>query len=161
MVLVFSFLSCNGALDPSHDSLNTYYSTSFEDENDLNGWEGILLAQLRNDAPPGYGDKSVLISGGCIIPHASLKLPPPGSILKVRVELYAKLLLNSGFCELYMGNDHHHSQFVSIKDTSWAYYRFDKAIIWPADSTMTINLNSGGFIAGAMLVDGLRVKIVD
>lgn len=50
VILVFSLLSCNGSMDPSYDVLNAYYTTSFENESEIFGWDGISIEDLRNDA---------------------------------------------------------------------------------------------------------------
>ena len=159
-VAIFALLQfqCTGTVDPVYDTANAYYATSFENEKDLAGWQGISTAELRSDAAPGYGSKSVFISGGCVIPHASLVLPPPGAAKNVRIGFYAKLLSSSGVCEMVVGSDYHGAKYISVSDSNWTFYRSDEIIHWPADSTLTIWLNSGGFTGGAMLVDGLRVK---
>ena len=161
MALVFSLLSCNGTLDPAYDYLNAYYATSFENESDLAGWDGISTNDLRNDAAPNCGSKSVYISGGCTIPHASKTLLAPGKSLKIHIGFYAKVLFYQGVCEVIVGNDYHYPPYISIKDTNWAYYRLPETIDWPSDSTLTIHLNSGGLFGGGMLVDALKVKIVN
>ncbi len=161
MILVFSLLSCGGTLDPPYDYLNDYYTTSFENDSDLSGWDGISIDDLRNDAPPNCGSKSVYISGGCGIPHASLILSAPGKSLTIQIGLYAKVLFDRGVCEIFVGKNYQYPHYISIRDTNWAFYQLTEDIDWPSDSTLTINLNSGGFTSGAMLVDALKVKIVN
>ncbi len=53
------------------------YFYSFESPADTSGWQGDM--EFRDDVPPSGGNRSVFISGGCIVPHAYVTLISPAS----------------------------------------------------------------------------------
>lgn len=136
---------------------DTVFYSSFENSSDLADWEGFSLPTLAADAPDGGGQKSVLISGGCVMPHAFLTLPPTGKDSRVSVECYGKNLNNGGLISLHIGDVYHEGITLKIGESGWNVYRSDKPLFWPGDSPLTIYLSSGGFISGSMLVDELLI----
>lgn len=156
-VLSFFLLlfSCQGVLDSTSDSKDTIiYSNSFETEEDLLDWQGITAENLRDEAAPSAGQKSVYISGGCIIPHASITLKSPGVDLPVSIQCFAKNLDIGGTVELHVGDK---QIIIIVEKEYWEMYRSDKTIIWKANQPLTIHLNCGGFVPSSMLVDKLQV----
>lgn len=57
---------CDRLLGPDVASGDRIYFNSFESPRDVVGWWGIGEMQLKNEAPPSGGQKSVFISGGVI-----------------------------------------------------------------------------------------------
>jgi hypothetical protein len=159
IAIVFSIfvllISCEGVLDSTSDSKNTIiYSNSFETEEDLLDWQGITTVDLRDEAAPSAGKKSIYISGGCVIPHASVTLNSPGIDLSVSVQCYAKNLGIGGSIELHVGDK---QITIIVEKDYWELYRCDETLIWKANQPLTIQLNCGGFVPSSMLVDQLQV----
>ncbi len=159
--LLLLVVSCEGPLDCDGSGGVTVYRTSFESEQDLVGWQGITVDDLRDDHAP-HGDKrSLFVSGGCLVPHASLTFSPPGKGRVVSVECYCKNLLYGGSVGLYIGAVFSQSVSFTATDTTWTHYTCESAIRWPADSTLTVYMISGGYTGSAMLVDRLKVFAAD
>jgi hypothetical protein len=164
-------LSCNGLLEsvtsppfiPSMTSdSTTFYFNSFEADSDLIGWQGISVYDLYGDAPLQGGLKSVYISGGCLYPHAFYIFNPADRDINVLMEFYGKNLDIGGFVELRIGSNYgRNSLQIQVMDSTWRYYESDSTLLWPADSTMTLMMNSGGYAPSAMLIDCLRLTEVE
>jgi hypothetical protein len=159
--LLLLVVSCGGPLDCDGSGGTTVYLTSFESEADLVGWQGITADDLRDDHAPQGGKKSIFVSGGCSVPHASLTFSPSGEDRVVSVECFCKNLLYGGSVGLYVGASFSQSVSVIAADTAWTHYTCENAICWPADSTLTVYMISGGYVGSAMLVDRLRVSVAD
>ena len=138
-------------------TLDTIFFSSFENSSDLADWEGFSLPTLVADAPDGAGKKSVLISGGCVVPHAFLTLPPTGKDSRVSVKCYGKNLSNGGWVSVRIGDIYPEGIMLGIGEDGWNVYRSDKPLLWPGDSPLTIHLSSGGFVSGSMLIDELLI----
>jgi hypothetical protein len=172
IIVFFIFnLSCNGLLEsvttsPKTPSIlpdsTTFYFNSFEADSDLTGWQGISVYDLYGDAPLNGGSKSVYISGGCLIPHAFYTFDPPDRDINMLIEFYGKNLDIGGVVELMIGSNYgKNSVQIQVMDSTWRYYESDSTLLWPADSTMTLMMNSGGYAPSAMLIDCLRLTEVE
>jgi len=160
-VFLLLLLSCQGVLESVPSSGSTLYYNSFENSSDLIGWFGISSTSLQNDAPLFGGKKSIYISGGCIVPHASYTFNSPGRDIKITMECFGKNLSNGGTIELILGTERLNQQYILIEDSKWKFYQLDAEIYWPADSTLTIWFISGGDQPSSMLIDCLRLVEVD
>ncbi len=150
-------LACKSIFDPGQDHSRLLYSDPFEYEYDLWGWEGLSAANFRNDTPYSYSRRSVFISGGCIAPHASFVLKPRRRNATVFIQCFGKNMSNGGVVELHPGNDLTHYITISVTENSWKEYRSEETLFWPAGSSLTIWLISGGIIPSAMLIDDLKI----
>ncbi len=164
-------LSCNGLFEPmttvpfsprlAHDT-TTYYYNSFEEVTDLTGWYGISVYSLYDDAPMNGGLKSLYISGGCLIPHAYYRFDPPGRNIEAFLELFGKNLSIGGQVELTVGSGYGRNLVeILVMDSTWQYYNSDSTFLWPADSTLNLILNAGGYEPSDMLIDCLKLVEVN
>ena len=55
----------------SDASAEAVYCNSFESAADIEGWPANGRLNLRDAAPAGGGERSVLVSGGCLYPHSA------------------------------------------------------------------------------------------
>ncbi len=154
LLSLLNFLACEGTVSPIH---NIVYYNSFEDVSDLKGWEGLSADGLVDDTAPTGGAHSIRVSGGCIIPTSKLTLAARDENLTVRVTCLAKAEFFSGVVTMFTGKDYEDEIFISIMDTVWRQYQSDKKMFWPANTTLSICINSGGFMGGSMLVDELMI----
>ena len=154
ILLTIPFSSCQNSTSP--DSFTIYYN-SFEKSSDLMGWNGIEESDLVDDAAPNGGQKSAFISGGCNMPTAFRTFSPIGVDQSVRIQCYGKNLGFGGSVVIGIGENYSYDLGLSVKDTTWTFYEFDNSIFWPANSSLTICLNSGGILATAMLIDELKI----
>ncbi len=172
IIVLFLFnLSCNGLLEsvtsppfiPALQSdSSTFYYNSFEADSVLTGWNGLSVYDLYDDAPLNGGSKSVYISGGCLYPHAWYIFSPPGRDIGVFIEFFGKNLEIGGTVELAVGSGYAGDALeIVVMDSTWHYYDSDTTLLWPADSTLTLMLNSGGYEPSAMLIDCLKLVEID
>ncbi len=148
---IISFNSCKKIFDPTYEFI---FYTSFEQESELNGWEGLSAVNLRNDAPESGGNKSIFVSGGCVIPTAQYTLRAVGVEQIVTFSCYGKNLTYGGTVSICLDN-----KYISIQvnDTTWTFYECKDSIIWPANKDLSICLHSGGFVGSSMLIDKIKV----
>ncbi len=158
--ILFSSLGCSDSVSPEKD--NYIYLNTFESDLDFEGWAGIGEHSWKTDTPPNGGDKSVLVSGGCPVPHSRYTIQynlSPGYYI---IECWGKTFDNSiggGVILKYYNttsfNDS--SVFIQITDSIWTHKISDTLYIANLDS-IVIEMNSGGFAAAGMLIDNLGVK---
>ena len=156
-LLPFINVHCTGTTESEYSYTNIIYFNSFENENDLMNWDGLTVQNLIDNPSPYGGKYSVQISGGCIVPHASLTLGAPGKDMIVTLEFYGKNLAIGGCIQLIIGKDYSESCCVTVNDTAWKKYRSDQLLKWPADSILSIWMSSGGIVASSMLIDELKI----
>lgn len=130
------------------------YFNSFESNWDTIGWEGSV--DFYYDAPPHGGNRSIHISGGCVIPHAYFYLGPFTEDYELSLMCYGKDLMRGGGI-LMITEDLGSNAHVTINDPEWTLYSTDETVFCPAGKRVRIELMSGGFISSAMLVDKLSV----
>lgn len=154
--VLFLVFGCR-IVDSTDESRNVIYHSSFENSADLSAWEGLSTENFRSDHAPGSGNYSIFISGGCMIPHASLTLEKTDVDRYVKISFYGKNLFNGGDVAVFPGEEFDHCFECLVSDSIWKKYQSDETIFWPAEEGLTIWMNSGGFVAGAMLIDELTV----
>ena len=136
------------------------YFNSFESQGDTIGWKGLM--EFRADAPPLGGKHSVLISGGCIYPHAYYDLPVSQEDNYLIVKCFGKNLSNGGGIELDLSdNDAHHHIVIGITDTIWRSYQSRDTLYCPRNTRLRLSMSSGGIVPSSMLVDLLEVLKVN
>ncbi len=151
-------LICCGSISPLDEVL---YYNPFEGESDLQGWYGLSATNLNDDTPTVGGEHSVYISGGCVMPTSEFILPATNENQIIIIECFGKNLGLGGNVTLYAGGNYANEFVMAILDTNWKHYRSDDKFFWPAYNTLSICLNSGGFVASAMLIDELKIVSVD
>lgn len=138
-------------------SQEVVYSNSFESPADTVGWIGYGTMQFRNDVPPGGGQHSLFVSGGCTVPHAAFKIGRVARDSRFVVKFWGKNLGNGGSVGLGFGPGPFGGIAVSVDDTVWTQYESQDILYCPADSTLWLTLNAGGIVASSMLVDNIQV----
>ena len=151
---IISFNSCKKIFDPTYEFI---FYTSFEQESEFNGWEGLSAVNLRNDAPESGGNKSIFVSGGCVIPTAKYTLKAVGVEQIVTFSCYGKNLTSGGIVFICLDDDFNEDISIQVNDTTWTFYECKDSIIWPANKDLSICLFSGGFVGSSMLIDKLKV----
>jgi hypothetical protein len=155
----------NSPIKPISRPPEKIYFNSFETERDTIGIRGYGFIGLRNDAPDIGGRKSLLVSGGCLIPHAYIELPAVNYDRSVMLRCWGKNLAVGG--EVILSNNKidstgfpNKSVSISVQDTVWRFYKSD-VLQCPAGTPLTLTMNSGGCILSIMLVDLLEVIMVE
>ena len=154
ITVMISFISCKKVFDPPTEII--YYS-SFEKELDLNGWDGLSAENLRDDAPESGGEKSIFISGGCVVPHAKYTLKAVGVEQVVTFSCYGKNLSRGGTAFITLDDEFNIDISIQVSDSTWNFYECKESIIWPANRDLSICLISGGYVSSSMLIDELKV----
>jgi len=153
LILPFLF-SCQNSTS-SEDRL--IYYNSFEKTSDFDGWQGINPSNMVDDSSPNGGVKSVYVSGGCMMPTSTLTLPPNDAANHIIVQFYGKNLGMGGTVVLSSGEAYNDEYSIFVKDTVWTFYQSQEIYKWPAGSSLKLCMNSGGYVASAMLIDELKI----
>ncbi len=133
------------------------YFTSFESVADTAGWHGVYLDLFSTDAPPGGGRQSLRISGGCVVPHAWLILPPIQRDAWLTLQCWGKNLSNGGTVELCVVGECPRGLAIQIEDQEWAGYSPLPTLYCPKGKELMLALVSGGYVPSAMLVDLIEI----
>lgn len=160
IVIPFIFgalFGCSDASGPGSDTDGRLYFNSFESPQDTAGWRGYGRMEIVDEACPGGGQHSVLISGGCFHPHASLDIAGPGEDSFVRLRCWGRNLASGGGLALTRTGNQGRGAFVVVADTSWTMYQSSDTLFVSAGDSLHIEMSSGGFIYSAMLVDQLEI----
>lgn len=154
LVCFFAFCSC-AEMSITEDTKKHVFFSSFESLSDTTNWFGIYRDNIVDEAPKQGGDKSVRIAGGCLIPHASCTVDISEEC-HVMLKCYGKNLSNGG--SVHMRNDNtNEASSISISDKEWKHYTGSDTIYCPANSSLNLQLNSGGFAPSSMLVDVIEI----
>ena len=97
------------------------------------------------------------MSGGCIVPHATYDFvngPEDGYLI---VQCWGKSIVGGGGVILENVGGANARISLVVGDTVWTAYRSADSLFCPAHQTLRIELDSGGIVYNAMLVDLIRV----
>ena len=164
--IIFSFFMAGCQLneepEPHSGDRQLYYFNSFESAADTAELDnGYAWVELMPDAPPEGGKKSLFISGGCIAPHASIKLNPLAEDGHFILRCWGKTAEIGGSVVMSVADDYPHQIGVFVQDSTWIAYETPDTLYCPAGGQLLISLSSGGFAQSSMLVDLLEVVKVD
>jgi len=158
LVASISFLSsCQKSVEPGKTTGNRIYATSFESDADTIGWWGYGSRTFRHDAPPGGGYRSLVVSGGCIVPHAGVDLPPLSSSMYISLRCWGKALHGGGSIVLDYGYETPRGISVYVSDTVWTEYSVTDSLLCLANLPLRLSFFSGGIVPGSMAVDLLEI----
>ena len=153
LIPLFSY-TCQNSTSPEDRLI---YYNSFEKTSDFDGWQGISASNMVDDSSPNGGVKSVYVSGGCMMPTSTFTLPPNDAENHIIVQFYGKNLAMGGSVVLSSGEAYNDENSIFVKDTVWTFYQSQEIYKWPAGSSLKLYMNSGGYVASAMLIDELKI----
>ncbi len=159
LLIIFSVLSCEKDFEVDSTADRLYFN-SFELPSDTIGWIGIGKNDIIKDAPASGGNNSLFVSGGCVIPHAYFKTVPLTEDCSVVLKCWGKNLSNGGSVSLHKKNESG-SIYISVSETSWTNYISNDTLSCPAGNSLILQINSGGFMSSAMLVDLIEIAKVE
>lgn len=145
---------------PARDDIVLYRYT-FESPADTAGWHGYGGVQLREEVPPDGAEHSLYVSGGCILPHMVLDLPPINTDSYLQLRAWGKVLIRGGVVSLgFIGDSISTGTAFALTDSTWRRYT-SETVFYSAGDSIELLLNSGGIVPGGMLVDNIEiVKVV-
>ena len=169
IVLLFSgvliFYGCPFLLSPDGKQGSEgeeIYENSFERAQDTVGISGNGGFRFSTDVPPGGGNRSLEVAGGCIYPHVVFEIGPLSRECTVKIEFWGKLLEGGGGgVNLSLDELNTTGIDVAVTDTQWHLYKPDQQIYCPENHTLQLSLNCGGIVAGSMLIDEIRIINID
>ncbi|MFQ6113664.1 MAG: hypothetical protein ACE5NG_06185 [bacterium] len=136
----------------------TVYFNSFESKNDTVAWRGYGHIEFRNDTPEEGGKRSLYVSGGCIVPHASFVLPSHPEDGYYHLQCWGKNLASGGGVSLTIyGHEDTHQISLQVHESEWTFIEAESTLFCPGNYRMKLTLNSGGIVASAMLVDLIQI----
>ena len=148
------FIGCSDPVSPENGKI--IYINSFETQSGFEDWSGLNETSWISEAAPNCGNKSVLISGGCVIPHTKYvfqKTFLPGNYT---IECWGKATKNSSGGGVTLKYDDS-SVSIGIIDSVWVH-KTSETLFLSETKSLEIEMNSGGFVPGGMLIDKLIVR---
>ena len=132
------------------------YFNSFETDEET---EGIPSEMLSDQAPKGGGGQSLVITGGCIVPHLELEIGPFAAEVAVTMSCWGKT--NRGLSGALMLRTDAASLALEIDSEDWRKFQTDTSLVIPAATPATLSFISGGFIPVTTYYDRIEVRIVE
>ena len=146
--------------NPVKVNRNLLFHISFENEEDADTWPLIV-----NNAPPGGGEKSFHIGGGCVQPAFSYEvqeLPDKGVY---KLSCWGKMGhgQSPGTIKLAIteGENKDACLNIHIIDAEWTYYETEEYMYCGRNSKLKLNFYIGGFVYNSMYIDEIKVEKVD
>ena len=163
LILSLGFLStgCEKIFGTISDFL---YSTSFEEYQSMDQWENGEYAECKNEVPAGGGKRSLYVSGGCVVPHMVLDLGRIESEDLFTVRFMGKVLVNGGSVSIITVKGK--SEWIDLGsvyliDKNWKEYKLVSTVPIPLGYNLKIQMSSGDFVVGGMLIDLLEISELD
>ena len=139
---------------------DAFYFNSFESARDTAGWHGYGGMAVVPGGSPGGGHQSVQVSGGCLVPHATLTIAGPREDSYVLLRCWGRNLALGGALELGRAGDLSKWISIVVTDSSWRHYQSPDTLFCPAGEHLTISMSSGGIVYSSMMVDQLEIRKV-
>lgn len=154
----FLITACSKENINSNPPEEVIYSNSFENSSDLDDFEGFEFA-LSHDTPEGGGDSSIVVSGGCVLPHLYAELGPFDEVVHLTFSIYGKAESTlDGAVFLGLVNDPESYISISVQDTVWTYYATENALEVPPGEKVRIEFQSGGFVPVTTFFDLFKIE---
>jgi hypothetical protein len=159
LLVTFLVCSCKKESTTAPEALQStpLYLNSFESSADTVGWQGFGTHTFYADAPRGGGKQSLYVSGGCQIPHAYICFQNSVPSSYVKLHCWGKRLIGGGSVSLTIMHKPLKSIYCQITDSVWTYYESTDSLFCASDDSLSLELDSGGIVAGSMLVDMIEV----
>ncbi len=158
--LAFCGLRCDELITPGSETTGeVVYFTSFEKDADTSGWQGYEYG-FRNEAPPKGGNRSLFVSGGCIVPHGLLNLKPLDHDSRLIIQCWGKNLGIGGGVSLGVDDGFRKKIHISVQNQEWTAYESSDTLFCPAGSKLSLSVGAGGIVSSAMLVDLIEIRRV-
>ena len=150
-----SLTSCNKDDEFKAAPKNEIYFNSFESEDDLNDFTGLYI--LNDDVAEDAGDSSLLVSGGCIVPHLYIDLGPFDDDKAIKLSLLGKNTSGStGYVSLYAPEDYSSRIDIEINGDEWRDYN-SSVLNLSKDMVLRLEFLSGGIAASNTFYDKVSI----
>ena len=164
-MIILVFLLLESGCDILNPENTEFFFTSFEQEEDAEGWSGVNSEMFVDDAAPGGGNQSLLIGGGCIQPTATLTLPGPRTGGFYTLSCWGKLDpdFNGGHVYLTLSDSGVEGPRVGLRidRQEWHGYRSNETLYCPPSQSLEIQIMVGGIVYDCMKLDRLTIEKVD
>ena len=168
LTLLF-FSNCDLITDTVSDSRDRYdgeiiYFNSFESPKDTVGWTGYAGIRLYEEAAPEGGNYSLLVSGGCPIPHALYKIGPFQRNAGLVIEGWGRAKDAGGGVSLqtnFFSDEARKYTGFSIDAEDWKFFQSEEIMSVERGDVLYIHINAGGIVPGTVLIDRLTVRVVN
>ena len=134
------------------------YSNSFENIMEVENFEGMQIF-LSDQTPNGGGDSSMVVSGGCVLPHIYLELGPFDEDLDLSFSLHAKANNTHGSgVSISLLDDPDNNISITVQDTDWALYETSSTLTIPQGEKIRVDFTSGGIIEVTTFFDLFKIE---
>jgi|GEM_PF-2566267 len=137
------------------------YFNSFEEPSDTSHLSGRSY-HIAYDVPLGGGARSLLVAGGCIVPHVFYDLDPLQEDGKFILQCWGKALEIGGTVTL-RNEKMFRTEGISlgIMNEEWTFLISSDTLFCQKDGILSLEMFSGGIIPRSMLVDLVQIIRVD
>ena len=156
LIVIPAFSSCENDQSGQGDNKQVYYN-SFESQSDTSGWDGYAFS-FNDDTPRHGGRQSLYISGGCIIPHARIILPSQPTDCYLVLKCWGKNLTDGGGVTLYVDKAGYGAVSINVTGKKWTSYVSEDKLFCPANTSLVLQITSGGIVSSSILVDMIEVR---
>ena len=125
LLLLLSISACEEENILQHRKI---YINSFESMDDVVEWVGAY--RLSDDTPPTGGDSSLVVSGGCVVPHIYFEYGPFPEETPIFISIYGKTITLYGSIAIMLKEDRTNYRYLHIKEPKWTYYETDRYLIY-------------------------------
>jgi hypothetical protein len=157
--ILFLMISCEKEKEITGAGQQIYFN-SFESQSDTIGWKGYAF-RFADDTPEHGGSGSLLVSGGCIIPHAQYTLPPQNSDSYMTLKFWGKNLSNGGGVFLSVNKPGYKPLSFDVSGKDWTLYENHDSLFCPANASLTLGITAGGIIGSSILIDMIEIRKLD
>jgi len=147
VALLAFIIGCNKNKEDIEVSANdNFYFNSFENSMDVETFEG-MNPFLSDDTPSDGGDSSIVVAGGCIVPHLYFELGPFDEAQNLSFSVYGKAEgIAGGSLSLRLKSDPDAIIAIQIQDNEWTLYETANTLEVPVGEQVVINFVSGGIV---------------
>ena len=164
LIFAFSMISCSKETEDlkviESDVIDggSLYSNSFESILDLADFEGHSFS-LTSDVPTNGGDSSLVVSGGCVVPHLYFDLGPFNEDKNLSVSFYGKSVDQfGGSVFLKLISNPQTNLKVQVQDFEWTLYQSKDVLEVPAGEKVRIEFISGGIVPLITYFDLFKIE---
>jgi hypothetical protein len=138
---------------------NFVYFNSFESPKDINDFEGNAYS-LSADVTRKAGDSCLVISGGCILPHAFFYIPVEHA-MKIKVSALVKS--KSGNCgQIFLSSLKTGEEIIlSVKSKDWILSETIETLNVQDLDTIRVSFMAGGIFSCTNFIDNFTIEKVE
>lgn len=152
------FIKSNYDTTGTTQNKDAIYFNSFETSNDISQLDGYGGFNAYYDVPLGGGTRSLRVAGACIAPHVYYEFNPLIEEGEFILQCWGKTIDTGGTVSLRIKNKpRFEGKTIFIRNEEWEFLRTNDTLFCPKDSTLYLEMISGGTAYSSMFVDLVQI----